>query len=281
MTPSTIATRPERPTAAGGSDRVTVGASSVAACGPRPSGSRNMPIEGYITLGIVVACVVFTFVQFGPGNILSNTTPAGGDMGAHVWGPAYLRDNLLPQGRLTGWTPDWYAGFPAYQFYMVLPSLLIALLSYVIPYGVAFKLVAISGVLTLPIAAYAFGRLTRLPFPIPPLLAVAATMYLFDRSFSILGGNIASTLAGEFAFSMALSLALLYLGVVGRGLESGKYRGLGGGAARRHRVVSSDPAVLRVGRHGGVVPALPELVAAVGSHSRVPRTRVGGARRPA
>ena len=31
-------------------------------------------------------------------------------------------------GRLTGWTPDWYAGFPAYQFYMVVPSLLIVAL---------------------------------------------------------------------------------------------------------------------------------------------------------
>jgi hypothetical protein len=185
----------------------------------------RMPVEGYITLGVVVACVVFVFVQLGPANILSSSTPAGGDMGAHVWGPAYLRDNLLPQGRLTGWTPDWYAGFPAYQFYMVLPSLLIALFSYVLPYGVAFKLVAISGLLSLPIAAWAFGRLTRLPFPIPPLLAVAATVFLFDRSFSILGGNIASTLAGEFAFSMSLSFALLYLGVVGRGLENGKHRG--------------------------------------------------------
>jgi hypothetical protein len=185
----------------------------------------NMPIEGYITLGIVVACVVFVFVQLGPHNVLSDTTPAGGDMGAHVWGPAYLRDHLLTSGRLTGWSPDWYAGFPAYQFYMVLPSLLIALLSYVLPYGVAFKLVAISGVLSLPVCAWAFGRLSRLPFPIPPLLAVAATMYLFDRSFSILGGNIPSTLAGEFAFSMSLSFALLYLGVVARGLETGKYRG--------------------------------------------------------
>ena len=185
----------------------------------------GMPVEGYITLGIVVACVAFVFVQLGPPSILSDTTPAGGDMGAHVWGPAYLRDNLLPSGRLTGWTPDWYAGFPAYHFYMVLPSLLIALLSFVVPYGVAFKLVAISGLLTLPVAAWAFGRLARLPFPIPPLLAVAATMFLFDRSFSILGGNIASTLAGEFAFSMSLSFALLYLGVVGRGLETGKYRG--------------------------------------------------------
>ena len=40
---------------------------------------------------------------------------AGGDMGAHVWGPAFLRDELLPRLRLTGWTPDWYSGFPAFQ----------------------------------------------------------------------------------------------------------------------------------------------------------------------
>ena len=49
-------------------------------------------------------------------------------MGAHVWGPAFLRDHLLTDGRLSGWTPDWYAGFPAYQFYMVVPSLLIVAL---------------------------------------------------------------------------------------------------------------------------------------------------------
>ena len=42
-----------------------------------------------------------------------------------MWGPAFLRDELLPQFRLTGWTPDWYAGFPAYHFYMVVPMLLV------------------------------------------------------------------------------------------------------------------------------------------------------------
>jgi len=145
-------------------------------------------------------------------------------MGAHVWAPAYLRDHLLTSFRLTGWTPDWYAGFPAFQFYMVLPSLAIALLSLIIPYGIAFKLVAISGVLSLPVACWAFGKMTRLPFPAPPLLAVAATAYLFDRSFSIYGGNIASTLAGEFAFSISLTFAVLFLGVVGRGLETGRNR---------------------------------------------------------
>jgi hypothetical protein len=60
--------------------------------------------------------------------VLTDTTPTGGDMGAHVWGPAYLRDHLLPHLRLTGWTPDWYTGFPAYTYYMVLPSLAIVAL---------------------------------------------------------------------------------------------------------------------------------------------------------
>jgi uncharacterized membrane protein len=180
--------------------------------------------ESWVSLAIVAGCVLFTFAQLSPSDILSSSTPAGGDMGAHVWGPAYMRDHLLPSFRVTGWTQDWYAGFPAYHFYMVLPSLAIALLSFILPYGLAFKLVAVSGLLTLPIACWAFGRLTRLPFPVSPLLAVGATAFLFDRSFSIYGGNIPSTLAGEFAFSISLSFAIVFLGVVGRGLETGRQR---------------------------------------------------------
>jgi hypothetical protein len=183
-------------------------------------------VESWLSLVIVAGCVLFVFTQLGPADILSTSTPAGGDMGAHVWAPAYLRDHLLTSFRLTGWTPDWYAGFPAFQFYMVLPSLAIALLSLVLPYGLAFKLVAISGLLTLPVACWSFGRMTRLPFPAPPLLAVGATAFLFDRSFSIYGGNIPSTLAGEFAFSISLSFAVLFLGVVGRGMENGRHRAL-------------------------------------------------------
>ncbi|MEL7209163.1 MAG: hypothetical protein AAGK32_13180, partial [Actinomycetota bacterium] len=173
---------------------------------------------------IVVGVTVFTLGQLQPDLLVADTTPTGGDMGAHVWGPAYLRDTLLPQGRLTGWTPDWYAGFPAYQFYMVVPSLAIVALDVVLPYGIAFKLITVVGVLTLPAAAWAAGRLARVPFPGPPLLAAATLPFLFDSDFTIYGGNIASTMAGEFAFSISLSLAVLYLGVVMRGLETGRRR---------------------------------------------------------
>jgi hypothetical protein len=182
--------------------------------------------ERLVTWIVLVASVAFTFWQLHPSLVLADTTPAGGDMGAHVWAPAFLRDHLLPSLRLTGWTPDWYAGFPAFHFYMVLPSLAIVVLDVLLPYGVAFKLVAVSGLLALPVAMYLFGRLSRIPFPGPQLLAVAAVGFLFDRSFSIYGGNVPSTLAGEFAFSISLAFAVLFLGVVLRGLDSGRDRWL-------------------------------------------------------
>jgi hypothetical protein len=231
---------------------------------------RDHVVRLIIDAFVVTACVAFVFWQMHPELLLRNTTPAGGDMGAHVWGPAYLRDQLLANGQLAGWTKDWYAGFPAYQFYMVVPSLVIvwlnaglhgplavfpaaaavglagfawyrrddrrvrnlaivgAVLAFTLvglPYGIAFKLVTVSGVVTLPIACYAFGRLARLDFPTPAVLAAASLLFLFYRGFTIYGGNIASTLAGEFAFSMALSLAVVYVGLVMRGLETGRHRG--------------------------------------------------------
>jgi hypothetical protein len=178
------------------------------------------------TIAAIGAVVLFVFVQLSPSLLFSSTTPAGGDMGAHVWAPAYLRDHLLPHGRLTGWTPDWYDGFPAFVFYFPLPSLLIVLLNLVLPYGIAFKLVTVLGVLSLPVAAWAFGRLSGMRNPVPACLAVATLPFLFDRSFTIYGGNIPSTLAGEFAFSISLSVALVFLGVFARGLRTGKHRAL-------------------------------------------------------
>ncbi len=156
--------------------------------------------------------------------VFTNNTPTGGDMGAHVMGPAFLRDHLLPNLQLSGWSNYWYAGFPMYRFYMVIPAMMIVLLNVVLPYGIAFKIVAISGIVTLPLCCWAFGRLARFRYPMPELFAVAGLLFLFDESFSIYGGNVKSTMAGEFSFSIALSLGVLGLGLFARGLETGKYR---------------------------------------------------------
>ena len=173
---------------------------------------------------IVVLVTAFVISQLQPGDIFSAAVPTGGDMGAHVWAPAYLRDHLLPHGRVSGWSMDWYAGLPVYRFYMLPPALAIIALDTFLPYGMAFKVVAVLGIVTLPVCLYAFGRLARLPYPLPAMFAVAGAVYLFDETFTILGGNIASTMAGEFSFSIALSLAMLALGVFARGMETGKHR---------------------------------------------------------
>ena len=81
---------------------------------------------------------------------------------------------------------------------MVLPALLIVLLDVVLPYGIAMKIVAVIGLLTLPLCSWLFGRFAKFAYPIPELFAIAATIFLFDESFTIYGGNIASTMAGEF-----------------------------------------------------------------------------------
>jgi len=222
-------------------------------------------LVSWVVVGL--ACV-FVFASLSPHGILSTNTPTGGDMGAHVWGPAYLRDHLLPSFRLTGWTPDWYAGFPAYVFYMVVPSLLIvminvgppiwlspfllagigalawlvkrrivsplmrtlawialgvaALLSIPVPYETAFKIVTVSGLVTLPLAAFALARSFRMPFPGPAMVAIGATAFLYESGYTILGGNVTSTMAGEFAFSISLTLCLLYLAVLVRGVRTGR-----------------------------------------------------------
>lgn len=299
--------------------REPVGASTDAPDGsddfppPRDDGSLRTAID----IAVVAACAGFVFWQLHPDLLLADTTPAGGDMGAHVWALGYLRDVLIPSGRLSGWTPDWYAGFPVFQFYMVVPFVamvvlnagvtgvasilptlgslglsaqasgrqrgrplavgfgvfalvalagglwsgygtgfrfivgglcvavaivagvrgtprrrwwwataasVVALVGIGLPYGGAFKLVTISGVVAMPVSAYMFGRLARFPYPTPALLAVATLGFLFDKSFTIYGGNIASTMAGEFAFSISLALAIAFLGVLVHGLRTGTHR---------------------------------------------------------
>ncbi|CCM61968.1 MULTISPECIES: hypothetical protein [Candidatus Neomicrothrix] len=235
-----------------------------------PSGFDAAQAANYVVLA---ACTIFIFATLNRGGgLLSTSTPTGGDMGAHVWGPDYLKDILLPSLRLSGWSQDWYAGFPAYTFYMVVPALAIVMLDAGLPpliglpllvvlvpglvYGwsmftarlaraamlvaavvilplcvdvdpnVAFKLVSVSGLLAMPWAAFFLGTSLRLRFPGPMLMSMAALAFVWDSHFTIYGGNVASTMAGEFSFSIAFAVTLVFLGVVARGLSTGRHRAI-------------------------------------------------------
>ncbi|HJL90175.1 MAG TPA: hypothetical protein QF905_07550, partial [Acidimicrobiales bacterium] len=231
---------------------------------------RRVPLATWVTVSVVGLSTLFVLWVVNPAGVLfTDTTPTGGDLGAHVWGPAFIRDELLPRFRLTGWTPDWYAGFPAFHFYMVVPMLAVVVLNVglvmplavpvvlaaaaggvwlerrrptgwipglwalgvlivlVVPvsYGIAFKWVTVAGLVAMPVAAWFMGRLAGLVFPGPALMAAATLPFIFDRAFNIMGGNLMSTMAGEFAFALAVGALLIYLGLLVRGIETGRGRG--------------------------------------------------------
>ncbi|HEY5023940.1 MAG TPA: hypothetical protein VII76_03105 [Acidimicrobiales bacterium] len=185
---------------------------------------RRPSAPALATFVAVAAVIVVVIWQCNPSLLLANTMTTGGDTGAHFGLAQFLKTNLLLHGHMTGWFPGAYDGLPLNTFYFPLPDTLAALLGFIIPFDIAFKLITILGSITLPIAAWAFGRLVGMERPRPAVLAVFTLPFLFDQTFTIYGGNLYSTMAGEYAFSLGLSVALVFLGVVVRGMRTGRSR---------------------------------------------------------
>jgi len=148
--------------------------------------------------------------------LLVANTPTGGDMGAHVLLPKVLLEDVLSTGRILGWSMDWYAGFPVLYFYFPLPALTTVALDLFLPYGIAFKLVTVVGLVALPTASYFFVKYLGFTRFVAAIAGVAGSLFVFMESYSIFGANIKSTLAGEFSFSWSFALSILYIGMVVR-----------------------------------------------------------------
>jgi uncharacterized membrane protein len=178
-----------------------------------------------ININKVTTIIVFAIIYFAicvvlrPWLIFSLTTTAGGDTGAHHYAVKFMIDNLLPKFRVNGWSNGWFAGMPIIQFYFPLPYLMIALLSKIIPYNIAFKVITVLGSFILPACAYWMIKLFRFKYPYPLLCALGATLFLFIKNYSIYGGNFLSSLAGEFGYSFSFALGFLFIGTMHLALE--------------------------------------------------------------
>lgn len=180
-------------------------------------GARMEVLSTVAVLGLTYGLLLW---QFPPSLLFMPTIPAGGDTLSHYAAAKYLRDHLLPHGRLVGWMPGNFAGLPIFLFYFPLTFLVIAALSLVTPFPVAFKLGTVAGTFGLPLAALFALRWMGCHFPIPALGALFTLCFLFIESNTMWGGNIPSTLAGEFAYSFSLPILVVFLGALYRGLET-------------------------------------------------------------
>ena len=165
---------------------------------------------------------LFLLSYFTPSLLLSSSITTGGDTGSHYYTAQYLKDVLLPKGRISGWCQGNLAGFPMLQNYFPLPFFLMAVLSWMIPLQISFKLVTVLGIFLLPVCTYLFFRFLRQPFPVPAIGAIFSLPFLFMEGNSMWGGNIPSTLAGTFCYSLGFAFAVLWLGLLYRTITENK-----------------------------------------------------------
>jgi len=178
--------------------------------------------EFIVNLVVLAAIFIFLLSYFNPSLILLNTTTAGGDTATHNYPAKYMHEYLLPRGKIIGWCPGWYGGFPLFQFYFPLTFILMHALTPFVSIEVAFKLVSVLGTFMLPPCVLIAMKLMRFKFPIPALAAAFTLPFLFMEANSMWGGNIPSTLAGEFSFSFSLAPTVVFLGLLYRGINSDK-----------------------------------------------------------
>lgn len=168
--------------------------------------------------------LLYAFIcdRYDPSLLWNATTLTGGDAASWYQSVVHLRE-LLSEGRVFGWDQHNFFGYPHFQYYFVPPFLLAVLLGTVLPLTVALKLVTAAGVAALPLAVYTALRCMRYPFPVPLIGVWASAVFLFHERWTMFGGNVLSTLAGEFSYSIAFALMAAFMGLLHRGMEQRRH----------------------------------------------------------
>lgn len=211
-----------------------------------PSLRRRLSLEAAVAWGVVGAAMLFVLWQLHPSLLFRDTTPATGDLAGHMNAIAHLRDDLLRNGRLAGWSQDWFTGFPSFTFYLPMAGLFVAVFGLVLPLNVALKLVVTVAPLALLGAAYAFGRLNECDRLTSACFTVATLPFLFQPSLFFRGGSIAATVGGEFNYGLSLGTGLLVVGLARAGLRTGRHRALTAGLLAVTLLLHVVPAVMAV-----------------------------------
>lgn len=181
---------------------------------------RNL-IKNKLSCLIVFSVVyIYLFYIFKPSLIFLDTTVSGGDTGSHNYIVYYLK-KIFPS--IHGWSHDWYAGFPFLYFYPPLLYIFTVILSCLIPVNIAFKIITILGTLFLPLSCFLCLKILNFKKPVPEVSVLLSLVFLFLESYNIYGGNIPSTLAGEFSYSFSFSLFWIFVATLKKGIENSKH----------------------------------------------------------
>ncbi|MEO5352576.1 MAG: 6-pyruvoyl-tetrahydropterin synthase-related protein [Magnetococcus sp. XQGC-1] len=178
-------------------------------------------IEKHVGWWVVLLLTLWIGSHLQPSLWSLSSWPNGGDIASHLLYVDAFKRWFLEEGRISGWLPEVFAGFPALTYYFPLPFIWMALLSLLIGLPLAFKWLVLLPSLLLPATVYwSTGRMGW-PGPARLLGATATAGFLLNESSSIWGGNLLALFSGEFAFSWGVWLGVIYWGVLDRLLRQG------------------------------------------------------------
>lgn len=159
---------------------------------------------------VVLAAAALIASVLGIGFLNSPNWPTGGDTASHILYAWLYAEDLLFSGMILPWVPEVFGGAPFLSYYFPLPFIVIALLSKLIGFAPAFKWGAFLAQMLLPGAVFLAGRhWLGMRWSTALFGAVGALAFLFHEQNSIWGGNLLSTLAGEFAYSYGICLSIV------------------------------------------------------------------------
>ncbi len=150
------------------------------------------------------------------------TIMTGGDSASWYQIALYLKQDLLPHGRIMGWNQDNFLGYPEFQYYFIPPFLLAVLLSYLIPLTISLKIVSVLGILAMPFTVYWALNHIQYRRPVPMIGAWLSLIFLFHERYNMFGANALSTLAGEFSYSFAFLIQVIFMSTMIRGVPANK-----------------------------------------------------------
>ncbi len=205
---------------------------------------------------VVLLSILLLYLHYIPlSRLLLNTQLVGGDTTAHYYYAWYLHHQCLPKGEILCWSNDLLMGYPLLQYYFPFPFLLPALLGFVIPFKIAFKLSVLGYMLLIPYSLYFFCKRLRLPFPGPALAALAATGLMFTEHNFHSGFYVLDNLSGQFSSTFAIALFFIFLGMLFSSIEH----------HRNIRGAISAGFVLGISclSHGMLVPLLSFLISGI------------------
>ncbi|MBU2541068.1 MAG: tetratricopeptide repeat protein [Candidatus Omnitrophica bacterium] len=189
----------------------------------------NSPTKNFIKylqlavdIYILARIFIFLFTFLDSSLIFKDTILTGGDTASWYSLAHYLKTELLPSYTLSGWHPGNSCGYPLFQFYFSLPFLLSVMLSYFIPLTIGLKIVTILGSIFLPFLSYFAFKKMNYRFPLPAIAACLCLVFLFQGDYTMFGGNLKSTFAGEFCYSFSFMFFAYYLASLYFGLNHKK-----------------------------------------------------------